>query len=98
MKILQIFKKRKLFLFNIFLTLYITINLVGGERGAVSFIKKKNAEKSLSYKFSSLSDELMILNNKNRLLSKDLSLDYLDTIYREKLKYGKKDEIIIKLK
>jgi cell division protein FtsB len=98
MKILQIFKKRKLFLFNIFLTLYITINLVGGERGAVSFIKKKNTEKSLSYKFSSLSDELMILNNKNRLLSKDLSLDYLDTIYREKLKYGKKDEIIIKLK
>ena len=27
-----------------------------------------------------------------------LILDYVDMIYREKLKFGKKDEIIIKLK
>ena len=34
----------------------------------------------------------------NTLLSTKLNLDFIDTIYREKLKFGKKDEIIIKLK
>jgi len=36
--------------------------------------------------------------NKNRLLSKNLDLDYLDQLYREKLMLGTKNEILIKLK
>ena len=28
----------------------------------------------------------------------NIDLDYLDTVYREKLKFGKKEEILIKLK
>ena len=35
---------------------------------------------------------------KNELLSEKMNLDYLDTLYREKLNYGLKDEKIIKLK
>ena len=35
---------------------------------------------------------------KNELLSSNLDLDFIDTIYREKFKFGKKEEIIIKLK
>ena len=35
---------------------------------------------------------------KNSLLSEKLDLDYIDILYREKLNFGKKDEILIKLK
>ena len=35
---------------------------------------------------------------KNISLVKNNDLDYLDMLYREKFRYGTKDEIIIKLK
>ena len=38
------------------------------------------------------------MKKKNKLLSSSLDLDYVDIIFREKLKFGKKEEIIIKLK
>ena len=41
MSLVEILKKKKLLLLNIFLTLYIAINLIGGERGLVSFFDKK---------------------------------------------------------
>ena len=41
MRLIENFKKKKLILFNIFLTLYVGINLVGGERGLVSYLEKK---------------------------------------------------------
>ena len=44
-----------------------------------------------------LSNVLLKTEKKNKLLSDNLDLDYLDMIYREKLKLGKKEEIIIKL-
>ena len=34
-------KKKKFILFNVFLTLYIGINLIGGERGLISYFDKK---------------------------------------------------------
>ena len=37
-------------------------------------------------------------SSRNKLLSTDLNLDFVETLYREKLKFGKKEEIIIKLK
>ena len=42
--------------------------------------------------------EINILEKKNELLSEKMNLDYLDTLYREKLNYGLKDEKIIRLK
>ncbi len=98
MRLIQIFKTKKLFLLNIFLTLYVAINLIGGERGLISYFKKKNIESSLKQKEIVLSKKLNEINNKNKLLSEKIDLDYLDTLYREKLKFGKDDEIIIKLK
>jgi cell division protein DivIC len=98
MKLIKIFKNRKLFLLNIFLTIYVATNFVGGERGLLSYIEKKNIEKKLINSELVLSIELKELENKNKLLSENIDLDYLDIIYREKLKLGKKNEIIIKLK
>ena len=45
-----------------------------------------------------LEKELKTVEKKNKLLSENIDLDYLDTLYREKLKFVKKDEILIKLK
>ena len=98
MRLIQIFKTKKLFLLNIFLTLYVGINLISGERGLFSYFEKKNIEKSLIQKELELTKKLNTIEKKNKLLSKNIDLDYLDTIYREKLKFGKKDEILIKLK
>ena len=97
MQLITIFKNKKLFLLNIFLTIYVAVNLIGGERGLLSYIDKKNIEKELISKELALSQKLNIIKNKNKLLSGNVDLDYLDTIYRSKFKLGKKDEIIIKL-
>ena len=98
MKLIQILKNKKIFLLNIFLTLYVSINLIGGERGLVSYFEKKNIEKSLIQEEIKLTQKLKEIEKKNKLLSENIDLDYLDTLYREKLKFGKKDEILIRLK
>ena len=41
MRLIESFKKKKLILLNIFLTLYIGINLIGGEKVGVKNLKNK---------------------------------------------------------
>ncbi len=98
MRLIESFKKKKFILLNIFLTLYVGINLIGGERGLISFYEKNKLQKELIVKEKKLIEELKIYDKKNELLSSNLDLDFIDTIYREKFKFGKKEEIIIKLK
>ena len=97
MRLIESFKKKKLILFNIFLTLYVGINLIGGERGLVSYFEKNKIHQELIQKETSLNEELQDLKNKIKLITNN-DLDYLDMLYREKLRYGTKDEILIKLK
>ena len=97
MRIIESLKKRKLILFNIFLTLYVGTNLIGGERGLVSYFEKKKINQELIVKEVKIKKELKDLKLKIKLISNNDS-DYLDMLYREKLKYGTKDEILIKLK
>ena len=91
------FKKKKLILFNIFLTLYVGTNLIGGERGLISYFEKKNIQQELVKKKIILNMELKDLKHKIKLISNN-DLDFIDMLYREKLKYGTKNEILIKLK
>tara|TARA_A100001011_G_scaffold144839_1_gene152959 strand:- start:2071 stop:2367 length:297 start_codon:yes stop_codon:yes gene_type:complete len=98
MKLFNFFKLKKLLVLNILLTFYIATNLIGGERGLVSFYEKERIQKNLMQKEAKLSKELSKFDMKNKLLSTNLNFDYIDMIYREKLKFGKKDEIIIKLR
>ena len=97
MRLIESLKKKKFVLFNVFFTLYIGINLIGGERGLISYFDKKkiyedlvNKEKILTIKLDDLEHKISLVKNND--------LDYLDMLYREKLRYGTKDEIIIKLK
>jgi cell division protein DivIC len=97
MRLIESLKNKKLILFNIFLTLYVGINFIGGERGLISYFEKKNIYNELIQKETTLNNDLKDLKHKIKLIFKN-DLDYLDTLYREKLRYGTKDEIIIKLK
>ena len=97
MRLIESLKKKKFILFNIFFTLYIGINLIGGERGLISYFDKKRIYEELEIKNKMLTSELKDLEHKISLV-KDNDLDYLDMLYREKFRYGTKDEIIIKLK
>ena len=98
MSILKFFKNRKLFLLNVFLVSYVAINLIGGERGLVSYIEKKKLQSKLILEETILTKKFINLEIKNNLLSEKKDLDYLDILYRDRLKVGKKDEILIRLK
>ena len=98
MKLFNFFKTNKLLLLNILLTFYIATNLIGGERGIFSYFEKKEKLNYLIVKKNNMVKELKDYKLKNELLSKKMNLDYIDMIYREKLKFGKQDEIIIKLR
>jgi cell division protein FtsB len=97
MKLFESLKKRKLLLFNIFFTLYIGINLIGGERGLISYFDKKNIYQELLKKDEMLTTELADLDHKISLINKN-DQDYIDMLYRQKFYYVTEDEIIIKLK
>ena len=94
----KFFFRKKFLLFNLFFGIYIFTNLVGGERGIISYFEKKKINMILEKKEIQLIKEINILEKKNELLYEKMNLDYLDTLYREKLNYGLKDEKIIRLK
>ena len=97
MRLIESLKRKKFILFNIFFTLYIGINLIGGERGLISYFDKKRIYEELEIMDKLLTSESKDLEHKISLV-KNNDLDYLDMLYREKFRYGTKDEIIIKLK
>jgi len=98
MRFFQVLKAKKIFFFQIFLTLYIGINLIGGERGLISYFEKKNYEQKLSLQNIELKKKLEFVERKNNLLSENINFDYLDILYRTKLKFGTKNEILIQLR
>ncbi len=97
MDLVKILKKRKFILLNIFFTLYIGINLIGGERGLISYFDKKNTYDQLALKEKNLTIKLNDLDHKISLINKN-DPDYIDMLYREKFNYVAEGETIIKLK
>ncbi len=68
-----------------------------GERGLISYFEKKKLLINLNNEQATLLNKVKNVENKNYLLSENLNLDFVDYLIREKLKFGKKDEIVIKL-
>jgi|TARA_B100001094_G_scaffold310116_1_gene344404 cell division protein FtsB len=97
MKLIESLKNKKFLLFNIFFTLYIAINLIGGERGLISYFDKKNTYEELVEEDKVLTANLRDLDHKISLINKN-NPDYLDMLYRQMFNYVTEDEIIIKLK
>ena len=63
----------------------------------ISFVEKKKHYEELIEKEKMLQVELKDLKHKIDLITGN-DLDYLDMLLREKLKYGTKDEVLIKLR
>ena len=68
-----------------------------GERGLISYFEKENLLKDLNKQQILLTQQVKTIENQNNLLSENLNFDFVDILIREKLKFGNKDEILIKL-
>ncbi len=87
-------KKNYFLIISTFLFLYFMSNLLSGERGLFSYFKKKEILYDLKKKEENLINKIKELEFKNILLSDNLSLDYIETLIREKFLFGKKNETI----
>ena len=72
------------------------MNLFTGDRGLMSYLEKNELQEHLQDKKNSLTNEIADVEHKNSLLSENLNYDYIDSLVRDKLKFGKKNEILIK--
>ena len=84
MRLNESLKKKKFVLFNIFFTLYIGINLIGGERGLISYFDKKKIYEELNSKEKLLTSKLNELELKISLVKKN-DFDYLDMLLQRKI-------------
>ena len=74
--------------------LYFFFNLLSGQRGLISYFDKKNILSNLKKEEISLINQIKNLDFKNSLLSDNLDLDYIETLIRERLLFGKDNETI----
>ena len=91
-------KKNYFIIIGTFLFLYFFFNLLDGERGLISLLKKENLLTQLKIDEKQIKDEIDNLELKNSLLSENLDLDYVEILIREKFVYTKKGEKIYVLK
>ena len=87
-------KKNYFILIYTFLFLYFIFNLFDGERGLISYFKKKNILIDLNIQKKELSNKIQDLELKNSLLTDNLDLDYIETLIRDKFLFGKQGEKI----
>ena len=87
-------KKNYIFLLFTFLILYFFFNLLSGQRGLISYFEKKQILKDLKKDENSIKNHIKDLDLKNSLLSDNLDLDYIESLIRERLLYGKKQETL----
>ena len=91
-------KKNYFLLLSTFLILYFFFNLLSGQRGLISYFEKKQVLNTLQNKEFSLNKQIKDLDFKNSLLSDNLDLDYIESLIRERLLFGKKNETIYIIK
>jgi len=91
-------KKNYFILIITFLFIYFFFNLLDGERGLISLLKKQNLLTQLKIDEKQIKNEIDDLELKNSLLSENLDLDYVEILIREKFVYTKKGEKIYVLK
>ena len=94
----KVIKRNYFLLISLFLILYFSFNLVSGERGLFSYIKKKELLSNLKKNELSLNNKIEDMDHKNSLLSTNLDLDYVETLIRERFLLGKKGETIYIIK
>ena len=95
---LKIIKKNFFLSISTFLILYFFFNLLDGERGLLSYLKKKQSLIDLQNKELLLSNKIKNLESKNSLLTDNVDLDFIEILIREKFLFGKKEETLYIIK
>ena len=85
-------KKNYFLLIITFLFIYFFFNLLGGDRGLLSYIEKKDIFKKLQKNQKELIIKISNLEHKNTLLTENIDLDFIETLIREKFLFGKEGE------
>jgi len=91
-------KKNYFILVSTILFLYFFFNLLDGERGLVSYFKKKNILNELKNEKIKTVNKMYELEMKNSLLTDNLDLDYIEILIRQKFLFGKDGEKIYLIK
>ena len=85
-------KKNYFILIITFLFIYFFFNLLGGDRGLISYLKKKDIYKELKTKQTDLNFKIQELEHKNSLLTENIDLDFIEILIRDKFLFGKDGE------
>lgn len=84
---------------NLFIFLYIFINLLDGDRGYFSYVKKNNLLLEKIVEKETITLNLDSFRLKNSMLFKEtINLDYLDYLYRKLFVLGKPGEKLYLIK
>ena len=86
-------KKNYFVLIVTFLFIYFFFNLLGGDRGLISFLKKKDIYEELKIEQTELQLKIQDLEHKNSLLTENIDLDFIEILIRDKFLFGKEGEI-----
>ena len=89
---LSTIKKNYFILIITFLFIYFFFNLLGGDRGLISYLKKKDIYKELKTKQTDLKFKIQELEHKNSLLTENIDLDFIEILIRDKFLFGKEGE------
>ena len=72
--------------------LYFIFNLLDGNRGLFSYVKKKEELKNLNNNEQKYINKIIELEKRNTLLSEKLDKDFIEILIREKFLFGKENE------
>ncbi len=86
------FRKNYFLIICIFLILYFIFNLLDGNRGLFSYVKKKEELKNLNNNEQKYINKIIELEKRNTLLSEKLDKDFIEILIREKFLFGKENE------
>ncbi len=85
-------KKNYFIIVTTFLFIYFFFNLLGGDRGLISYLKKKRIYEELKIKKTDLKLKIQELEHKNTLLTENIDLDFIEILIRDKFLFGKDGE------
>ena len=91
-------KKNYFLLIMTFLFIYFFFNLLDGDRGLISYLKKKDLYDKLQKDQKHLTDKIADFEHKNSILTENIDLDFIEILIREKFLFGKKGETTYILK
>jgi len=92
MRFVQIINNKKFVLITIILFLYVILNLLDGNRGLVSYYKNLKLKNNLLIEKEEITKKINFFDKRNKLLTNNLDLDFLETLYRKNFMVGKSKE------